>query len=103
MAPDFERLARMPCPIASLASSGMRLFNSLLAFSCCRNAVSVLMLQKCRSGLAEHCGEFCPSIGRTHINDADSLDAGSRRLGEEQTRGLAALDATREFLLGCQK
>src|SRR5258708_14950001 len=30
MAPDFERLARMPCPIASLASSGMRLFNSAL-------------------------------------------------------------------------
>jgi len=23
MAPDFERLARTPCPIASLASSGM--------------------------------------------------------------------------------
>jgi hypothetical protein len=41
MAPDFERLARMPCPIASLASLGTRLFNSTLAFSCCRNAVRV--------------------------------------------------------------
>ena len=35
-APDFERLARTPCPIASLASSGMRPLSSALAFSCSR-------------------------------------------------------------------
>jgi diketogulonate reductase-like aldo/keto reductase len=29
IAPDFERLARMPWPIASLASSGIRAFNSV--------------------------------------------------------------------------
>ena len=33
MAPDFERLARMPCPIASLASSGISFFSSALAAS----------------------------------------------------------------------
>ena len=38
MAPDLERLARMPCPMASLASSGIRLLSSALAFSCCRKA-----------------------------------------------------------------
>jgi hypothetical protein len=36
MAPDLERLARMPCPVACCASSGMRLFNSALAPSCSR-------------------------------------------------------------------
>jgi hypothetical protein len=65
--------------------------------------LGVLMLQKCRSGLAKDCGEFRPGIRRTHINDANGLDPGSRRLGKEQARGLAALDAAPEFLLGCQK
>src|SRR5258707_9189938 len=65
--------------------------------------LSVLMLQKCRSGLAKDCGEFRPRIGRTHINDANGLDAGSRRVSKEQARGLAALDAAPELLLGCQK
>ena len=41
MAPDFERLARTPWPIASLASSGIRLFSSVLAFSCSRKAPRV--------------------------------------------------------------
>ena len=41
MAPDFERLARTPCPIASLASSGIRLFSSALASSCSRKAARV--------------------------------------------------------------
>src|SRR5262249_45052762 len=35
-APDFERLARIPWPIASLASSGIRALSSVLAFSCSR-------------------------------------------------------------------
>jgi glycine cleavage system regulatory protein len=38
MAPDLERLARTPCPIARCASSGTRLFNSALARSCSRKA-----------------------------------------------------------------
>src|SRR6516162_3262598 len=33
-APDFERLARTPYPIASLASSGISPLSSALAFSC---------------------------------------------------------------------
>src|SRR5260221_14639261 len=28
--------------------------------------LSILMLQKCRSGLAKDCGEFRPGIGGTH-------------------------------------
>ena len=42
MAPDFERLARSPWPIASLASSGIRLLSSALACSCSTCAVRVL-------------------------------------------------------------
>ena len=38
MAPDFERLARTPWPMASLASSGIRLLSSALACSCSRCA-----------------------------------------------------------------
>ena len=38
MAPDLERLARTPWPIARCAYSGTRLFNSALARSCSRNA-----------------------------------------------------------------
>ena len=36
MAPDFERLARMPWPIACCASSGTRPLSSVLASSCSR-------------------------------------------------------------------
>src|SRR5262249_54331770 len=35
-APDLDRLARTPWPIASLASSGIRALSSVLAFSCSR-------------------------------------------------------------------
>src|SRR5262249_13717192 len=35
-APDFERLARIPWPMASLASSGISALSSVLAFSCSR-------------------------------------------------------------------
>src|SRR3954467_11466856 len=40
-APDFERLARTPWPIASLASSGISFFNSALAASWSRYAARV--------------------------------------------------------------
>ena len=39
--PDFERLARTPWPIASLASSGIKLLSSVLACSCSRWAERV--------------------------------------------------------------
>ena len=41
-APDFERLPRTPWPNASLASSGIRAFNSVFARSCARKALRVL-------------------------------------------------------------
>lgn len=41
MAPDLERLARSPWPIASFASSGMRALSSALACSCSACAVWV--------------------------------------------------------------
>jgi hypothetical protein len=40
-APDFERLARIPWPNASLASSGISPLSSVLARSCYRKAVLV--------------------------------------------------------------
>jgi hypothetical protein len=94
MAPDLERLARMPCPMASLASSGIRLLSS---------ALDVLVLQEGGSALPKQPGEFSPGIGRTHVDDANRLDAGPRRLGAQQPRGLAALDAAPELLLGCEQ
>src|SRR2546423_9672218 len=38
MAPDFERLARRPWPMASLASSGTSFFRSAFAASCSTKA-----------------------------------------------------------------
>jgi hypothetical protein len=57
MAPDFERLARRPCPIASLASSGMRAFSSALDRSCSRKACRVS-----RNKPANSAHEFEPLI-----------------------------------------
>jgi hypothetical protein len=42
MAPDLERLARTPWPVASLASSGISNFSSAFARSCSRKACRVL-------------------------------------------------------------
>ena len=94
MAPDFDRLARTPWPIASLASSGIRPFSSTLG---------PLMLEEGRAGGAEYAGEFRPGIGRAHVDDPDSLDPRPRRLDAEQARGLATLDAAPELLLRGQQ
>ena len=83
MAPDLERLARTPCPIACCASCGTRPFNP---------ALGALVLEKCRVCSSKRAGEFCPRIGRAHIDDADRLNARLRRLDPEQGRGLAVLD-----------
>ena len=42
MAPGFERFARIPCPIASFASSGISAFSSAFERSCSRKACRVL-------------------------------------------------------------
>jgi len=49
-------------------------------------------------GLTKDCGEFRPGIGRTHINDADGLDTGSRQLGKEQARGSPLSTQRQNFL-----
>ena len=91
MAPDFERLARTPWPMACLASSGTRLLSSALACSCSRCADRVRDKDR---------GKLRPGIGGAHIDNAHRLDPRPRRLDAEQARGLAALDAAPEFPLG---
>jgi len=74
--PDFERFAFMPCPMASLACSGIKALSSLLARPWSRNAPRVLRKSS----------ELGPGVGLTLIDDADRLDAwaAAARLG---TRG----------------
>ena len=90
MAPDLERLARTPWPMACCASSGTNPFKSALARSCSRNAGCV------RANVA---GEFCPGIRCAHIDDAERGNARLRRLDAEKGRGFAALDTTPELPL----
>jgi hypothetical protein len=78
-APDFDRFAFTPCPMASLASSGIKALSSLLARSWSRKAPRVL----------EERGELRPGIRRTHIDDADGLDAWTRRLGQDEVGDFA--------------
>ena len=59
MAPDLERLARTPWPIACCASSGTRLFQFSLG---------ALVFEKCRVGSSKRAGEFRPGIGGAHID-----------------------------------
>ena len=91
MAPDLERLARTPWPIACCASSGTRLFQFSLG---------ALVFEKCRVSSSKRAGEFCPGIGSAHIDDADRRYARLRRLDAEQGRALAALDTPPELSLG---
>ena len=64
MAPDLERLARTPWPIACCASSGTRLFQFSLG---------ALVFEKCRVGSSKRAGEFRPGIGGAHIDSSDRL------------------------------
>ena len=90
MAPDLERLARTPWPIACCASSGTRPFNSALARSCSRNAGCVRVNVPANS--AQALDVLISTI-------ADRLNARLRRLDPEEGRGLAALDTTPELPL----
>ena len=91
MAPDFERLALTPWPMACLASSGIRLLSSALACSWSRWA---------DSGAGKDAGELRPGIGRRHIDDPNGLDPRFWRLDPKQARGLASLDTAPELALG---
>src|SRR5580704_16471318 len=87
MAPDFDRLARTPWPIACCASSGTRLFNSVLARSCSRYS-------------GKDGGKLRPSIRRGHVDDTGCLDPGLRRIDTEKGRDLSAFDTTPELAFG---
>src|SRR5262249_18983501 len=59
-APDFERLAFTPCPMASLASSGIKALSSLLARSWSRKALRVL--RKSAANSAQELDELISTI-----------------------------------------
>src|SRR5262249_57152273 len=88
-APDFERLAFTPCPIASLGIVGHQGFE--LAFR-------PLVVEKGVPGVAEERSKLRPGIRRTHIDDADGFDAWPRRLGIDEMGHFAGLHAAPELL-----
>src|SRR5580704_4798881 len=57
------------------------------------------VFEKCRVCSRKRAGEFCPAIGRAHIDDADRLNARLRWLDAEEGRGLAALHTPPELPL----
>ena len=77
MAPDFERLARTPWPIACLASSGTRLLSSALACSCSRCADRVRA--KTAANSAQALDELMSTMRTASIR-------GLRRFDTEQAR-----------------
>src|SRR6516164_11471915 len=56
------------------------------------------VVEKGTPGIAEERGELRPGIRRTHIDDADGLDARPRRLGIDQVGRFAGLHAAPELL-----
>src|SRR6266480_6509263 len=57
-----------------------------------------LVVEKCTASAAEDGGKLRPGVGRTHVDDADRLDSRPRRLGIDEVRRLAGLDASPELL-----
>src|SRR5262249_55421341 len=84
-----ERFALTPCPMASLASSGIKALSTLFARSWSRKALRVLR---------KRASELRPGIRRAHIDDADGLDARPRRLSIDQVGRFARLHAAPELL-----
>ena len=60
-------------------------------------SLGALVFEKCRVSSSKRAGEFCPGIGRAHIDNADRRNARLRRLDAEEGRGLAALDTAPEL------
>src|ERR1700693_6383511 len=56
-----------------------RRFPGVLRHQAFQFSLGVLMLQECRSGLAILSGEFRPSVGCTHVDDAHGLDTATLR------------------------
>src|SRR5262245_22411130 len=61
-------------------------------------ALRALVVEKGAPGVAEKRRELGPGIQRTHIDDADGLDAGPRRLGQDEVGDFAGLHTAPEFL-----
>ena len=93
MAPDFERLARMPCPIASLASSGTSPLSSGLAVSCSRKAVHL-----CRKSPANSAQELDELMSTTR-----TASIRGRGGSTPNRRGGSAFNTAPEALLGCEQ
>src|SRR5215471_4565550 len=66
-------------------------------------ALCPFVVEKGGPGVAEERGELRPGIRRTHIDDADYLEAWARRLCIDQVGLLPRLHAAPEFLLGGNK
>src|SRR6516225_2529694 len=56
------------------------------------------VVEKGAPGIAEERCEFRPGVGRAHIDDADGLDAWTRRLGQDEVGDFARLHTAPEFL-----
>ena len=82
MAPDFERLARMPWPIACCASSGTKTL---------KLGLGLFVFEVGGPGADKDACELRPGIGGAHINNANGLDPRLWRLDPEQARELAVL------------
>src|SRR5262249_38140477 len=52
-------------------------------------ALGPFVLEKGAPGAAEEGSELRPGIRRTHVDDADGLDAGPRRLGQDEVGDFA--------------
>src|SRR3984893_8048719 len=50
-----------------------------------------LVVEEGGAGIAEQGRKLRPGVRRAHVDNADRLDAGARRLGAAQGRGLATL------------
>src|SRR6516164_8767218 len=61
-------------------------------------AFGPFVVEKGASSVAEESSELGPGIRRTHIDDADGLDARPRRLGIDEMGRFAGLDAAPELL-----
>src|SRR5262249_18648867 len=61
-------------------------------------AFGPFVVEKCAPGVAKERGKLRPGIRRTHIDDADGLDAWTRRLGQDHVGDFARLHTAPEFL-----
>src|SRR5215471_8897253 len=61
-------------------------------------ALRAFVVEKRTPGIAKERRELRPRIRRTHIDDADGLDARSWRLGHDEVRDFAGLNAAPKLL-----